>query len=213
MTESIAGNPLTDMRRRDRARDDAWIRAFLHAVPFGILATVEDGRPFLNSNLFVYDDDAHALYFHTARTGRTPTNLARPAPVTFTAGVMGRLLPADEALEFSVEYASVVVFGQGRLVGDDGEARRALQMLLDRYAPHLEPGRPPTPDGCSRVPGAPPRPAPAGPVAPPTLDRVTGDEPAPTPAPCWRTGTRRCPTRSGRCSPSAPTGAASRARA
>ena len=47
---------------------------------------------------------------------------------------------APEALEFSVEYAGVVVFGKGRVVEDQDEARTALQMLLDRYAPHLRPG-------------------------------------------------------------------------
>lgn len=136
----MTGREAAELRRRDRGRDDAWIRAFLTAAPFGVLATIADGRPFLNTNLFVYDDDARALYFHTARAGRTLDNLAEPGPVTFTAAVMGRLLPADEALEFSVEYASVVVFGQGRTVDDHAEAYRALQMLLDKYAPHLRPG-------------------------------------------------------------------------
>lgn len=144
----------TAMRRRDRAKDDGWIRAFLTAAPFGYLATVADGRPFLNSNLFVYDGAAHALYFHTARVGRTRSNLEEGAPVTFSAGSMGRLLPAPEALEFSVEYASVVVFGHGRVVTDDEEAYRALQLLLDKYAPHLRPGRdyrPSTPEELKRT--------------------------------------------------------------
>jgi hypothetical protein len=132
---------LVAVRRRDRAQDDDWIRAFLRAAPFGFLATVAEGRPFLNGNIFVYEEGAHALYFHTGRTGRTRSNLEAPSPVTFSAGVMGRLLPADEALEFSVEYASVVVFGQGRVVTDEDEAYRALQLLLDKYAPHLRPGR------------------------------------------------------------------------
>jgi hypothetical protein len=55
--------------------------------------------------------------------------------------VVGRLLPADEALEFSIEYASVVVQGRLRLVEDEHEATGALHALLDRYAPHLERGR------------------------------------------------------------------------
>ncbi len=54
---------------------------------------------------------------------------------------MGRLLPADEALEFSVEYAGVTVFGRGEVVADKAEAKAALQLLLDKYAPHLHPGR------------------------------------------------------------------------
>jgi len=44
-------------------------------------------------------------------------------------------------MEFSNEFASVVVFGQARLVEDEDEKRRALQALLDKYFPDLQPGR------------------------------------------------------------------------
>jgi len=54
---------------------------------------------------------------------------------------MGRLLPAPPALHFSVEYAGVVVFGRAHIIEDNAEAERALQQLLDKYAPHLRPGR------------------------------------------------------------------------
>lgn len=131
----------TDMRRKDRGRDDAWIGSYLQNAGFGFLATVHDGQPFLNSNIFVYDADRHAIYLHTARTGRTETNLSEPVQVAFSTAEMGRLLPADEALEFSVEFSGVVVFGTGQIVEDPEEAEAGLQMILDRYAPHLEPGR------------------------------------------------------------------------
>jgi hypothetical protein len=53
----------------------------------------------------------------------------------------GRLLPAEEALEFSIEYGGVVVFGNAFVVDDPDEAEGGLQLLLDKYAPHLRPGR------------------------------------------------------------------------
>ena len=68
----------TRMRRNDRAMDDGWIRAFLATAPVGVVATVDDGQPFLNSNLFVYDESRHAIYVHTARTGRTRGNNIKP---------------------------------------------------------------------------------------------------------------------------------------
>lgn len=132
------------VRRRDRAvEDDAWIRAALRDTPVGRLATVHDGRPFLNANLFVYDADRHAIYLHTARRGRTRDNVEHrnPAPACFEISEMGRVLPADVALEFSVEYAGVVVFGDITVVKDAAEAERALQALLDKLAGHLKPGR------------------------------------------------------------------------
>ena len=132
----------TQIRRRDRAvQDDAWIRAKLHRAPWGVLATTHQGQPFVNSNLFVFDEAAHAIYTHTAHEGRTRSNVEGDGRVCFTVGEMGRLLPADTALEFSVEYASVVVFGHATIVADEDEARHGLQLLLDKYAPHLQPGR------------------------------------------------------------------------
>lgn len=138
---------ITDARRSDRAIDDeTWIKAFLHQAAVGTLATVSDDQPFLNTNLFVYDEAAHCIYIHTARTGRTRTNIDAHEKVCFSVVEMGRLLPAAVALEFSVEYAGVTVFGRAHVVTDDVEAGKALQMLLDKYAPHLQAGenyRPP----------------------------------------------------------------------
>lgn len=116
------------------------MRDFMLQAPWGFLATVgDDGQPFLNSNLFVYDADRHCIYLHTHRTGRTRDNMDGGVKVAFSAAGMGRLLPAPEALEFSIEYAGVVAFGIGRVVEDVSEAKAALQAILDKYAPHLRP--------------------------------------------------------------------------
>lgn len=128
------------VRRRDRGKEDAWIRAALDNAPFGFLATVADGQPFINSNLYAYDPERHCIYIHTARLGRTRSNLEGAEPVCFSVASMGRLLPAPEALEFSVEYSGVVVFGRGIVLDDDDEKEHGLQLILDRYAPHLRPG-------------------------------------------------------------------------
>jgi len=142
--DQAGGSDPAEVRRRDRAKEEAWIVEALTRAPYGFLATVHDGRPFLNSNLYVYDAERHCIYMHTARLGRTRSNLdedSKGAPVCFSVAAMGRLLPADEALEFSVEYSGVVIFGTGHVVEADDEKEYGLQILLDRYAPHLRPGR------------------------------------------------------------------------
>jgi nitroimidazol reductase NimA-like FMN-containing flavoprotein (pyridoxamine 5'-phosphate oxidase superfamily) len=142
MSEPSAPASLAQVRRRDRAvTDEAWIGDLLRRAPFGTLATVRGGQPFVNMNIFVYDDAVRALYMHTAAAGRTRDNVAAEQRVCFGVSEMGRLLPAPTALNFSVEYAGVVVFGRARVVDDPAEAERALQKLLDKYAPHLRPGR------------------------------------------------------------------------
>lgn len=141
MPKDYASLPLNQVRRADRAVDDEqWIRALLHRAAYGALATVHDGQPFVNTNLFAYDETAHMLYTHTARVGRTRANLEHDDRVCFSVSEIGRMLPADEALEFSVEYAGVTVFGHGMVIEATDEARHGLQLLLDKYAPHLRPG-------------------------------------------------------------------------
>ena len=132
--------PINLPRRHDRAKDDAWIAAFLQRIPFGYLATENQGQPFLKPTLFVYSPPDHAIYFHGAVKGRLPQNLQANPRACFCAAEMGRLLPADTAMEFGVEYASVVAFGPVRVLTDPHEAERALQLLLDRYFPHMKPG-------------------------------------------------------------------------
>ena len=133
--------PIHQIRYSTRAvTDEAWIRALLQRASACSLATVHGGQPFINITLFVYDVAEHAIYMHSAQVGRTRTNVEQEERVCLGVYEMGRLLPANEALKFDVEYASVIVFGRASIVSDPEEARRALQMLLDKYCPHLRPG-------------------------------------------------------------------------
>lgn len=142
MPKNYANLPYNEVRRADRAVvDETWIKTLLHQAPIGVLATVHDGQPFINSNLFVYDEAAHVIFMHTAKLGRTQANIAEQERVCFSVMEMGRLLPAKEALEFSVEYKGVVVFGTAEMVEDTEQATYGLQLLLDKYAPHLQPER------------------------------------------------------------------------
>jgi hypothetical protein len=140
MPKDYLNQPFTEMRRKDRAKEDAWIGAFLRHAPVGVLATSHEGQPFINTRLFVYDDAAHAIYLHGAKVGHTPAIIAANDRVCFSASEMGRLLPANEAIESSVEFASVVVFGRARIVNDEAEARQALQLLMNKYFPQYQPG-------------------------------------------------------------------------
>jgi uncharacterized protein len=134
--------PLNRVRRQDRAvTDEAWIRAFLHRAPFGVLAVASEGQPYAVTRNFAYDERAHAIYTHGATHGRTYDNVQADGRVCFSVSEMGRLLPAGHAAGFGVEYAGVVVFGRISVVTDAAEAALGLQLLLDKYFPHLRPGR------------------------------------------------------------------------
>ena len=135
-----AQQSFNEIRRAERAKDDAWIRTFLHQAQFGSMATVHDGQPFIVTRNFVYDQSAHAIYLHGAAKGRTYENVQADKRVCFNVSEMGRLLPAKRAANFCVEYSGVVVFGRANIVTDIAEARRGMQLLLDKYFPNLQPG-------------------------------------------------------------------------
>ncbi|OBI12828.1 pyridoxamine 5'-phosphate oxidase family protein [Mycobacterium sp. E2497] len=80
------------------------------------------------------------LYLHGS-TGGGPLLAARAAPdglpVCVTVTLVDGLVLARSAMHHSVNFRSVVVLGDARVVDDEAEKRRALAGLLD----HLAPGR------------------------------------------------------------------------
>ena len=129
------------MRRHDREiKDQPEIKALLRDSRFGFIATVFENQPFIHANLFWYDEKNQRIYFHTALEGRARSNIEASPQICFSVAAMGRLLPAETAIEFSTEYASVTVFGSARIADDTAEQRHGLQGLLDKYFPQLQSG-------------------------------------------------------------------------
>ncbi len=140
----------TRPRRIDRAMpDDAHIESFLEQAPFGFLAMSVDDQPYLAPKLFWYDRNAQRIYFHSAKAGRTRDSILKNERVCFSAGELGRVLPADTACDVGVEYASVCIFGRARLVETSDEKVHGLQGLVgkfvsdqadDTFDPSIDPG-------------------------------------------------------------------------
>lgn len=128
-------------RRKDRTRGEEWIREFLHRGEACVMTTVRGGLPHSIPVNYAYDQGRGVIYIHKGKKGTTVDNLAEGGPVALTIFEMGRLLPAREASEFGVEYASVLVFGLGVVVQDREESARALTLLMEKYAPHLKVGK------------------------------------------------------------------------
>jgi uncharacterized protein len=134
------GDEVAAIRRRDRAvEDDTWIAQFLGRAPNCVVATVSGDRPFVNPNLFVFDVEARRFFFHTAGAGRTRNNIENNALVTVSVFDMGRLLPAEDILDYTVEYASVTIFGRAAIITDAALVRHTFLMQMAKYFPdHVE---------------------------------------------------------------------------
>ena len=134
-------HPTAYQRLPEYKRDDDWIRAFLRTAKVGHIASSRDGQPFLNPSTFWFDEDNHQIIFHSNVTGRVCSNLASNPKVCFEASELGKMLPSNVALEFSLQYRSVIVFGTARLVTDEVEARRVLYGLIQKYFPKMQSGK------------------------------------------------------------------------
>jgi len=132
----------TDMRRKDRAiTDDSWIKDFLYRAPFMTIAFVNNEQPFVYPISFVYSEPDNAIFFHGTPMGSLRQLVEKNPSVSLTIAEMGRLLPSETAMGFSVEFESVVVFGNCRAISDFEEGSRALHLMIDKYFPHLERGK------------------------------------------------------------------------
>jgi len=133
--------PNAFQRRSHLTKDDDWIRTFLREAKVGHIATSMDGQPFLNPTTFWLDEENHQIVFHSNVAGRVRSNIESNPKVSLEASELGRLLPSNVALEFSLQFRSVVVFGTARLVTDPAEARHLLYGLISKYFPKMTAGR------------------------------------------------------------------------
>lgn len=133
--------PIALQRRPHLSRDDEWIRAFLAQAPIGHVATFAEGQPFINPTTFWFDEASHRIIFHSNIAGRIRSNIEGNPKVCMEASELGKFLPSNVALEFSLQYRSVIVFGAARLLTDPAEARAALYGLIGKYFPEMTAGK------------------------------------------------------------------------
>ena len=134
-------SPTALQRLPESIREDEWIRAFLHAAKVGHIATAQDNQPFLNPSTFWFDEANHQIVFHSNVTGRTRSNIENNSRACFEACELGKMLPSNVALEFSLQFRSVILFGTVRVLTDRDEVRRVMYGLIQKYFPAMSAGR------------------------------------------------------------------------
>lgn len=132
-----------EIRYQGKAVDDpAWVPAFLADQETGVLGLIDDDTPHLVTQLFVYDAEAGAIFLHGAQGGRAYDLVAagEQPRATFTTSKKGRYIPADEPVNFTVEYSSVVASGTIGLLDGADEKRHVLEQFMAKFAPQLTAG-------------------------------------------------------------------------
>jgi len=135
-------SPTAFQRLPEYQRDDEWIRVFLREAKVGHIASArQNGQPFLTPTTFWFDEAKHRIIFHSNVAGRIRSNIESNSRICFEASELGKTLPSNVALEFSLQFRSVIVFGSARLVNDPEEARRVMYGLIHKYFPEMTAGR------------------------------------------------------------------------
>ena len=101
---------INKQRLAEYVQDNQWIIDFLKKTRIGHIATRWEKQPFITPSTFYFDEDRKEIIFHSNIVGRVRANIERHSKVCFEASEYGRFLPSNIALEFSMQYESVICF-------------------------------------------------------------------------------------------------------
>lgn len=119
---------LPERARHDRETIDAIIDAALIAH----VGTVRDGTPVVIPVLAARDGDW--LLIHGAHAAGT-IRRGRAQPVCVAMTLLDGLVLARSGFHHSLNYRSVVIFGEAETIVDETERARALEVIVERLVP------------------------------------------------------------------------------
>ena len=121
------------MRRRKQQLSEKQAIAALEACNSGVLSLIgDDGYPYGVPLSYVYSE-GH-IYFHCAKEGHKLDAIRACGKASFTVIAKDDVVPD----EFTTYYASVIAFGQVRIIEDGEEKLRLGRLLGLRYNPGNE---------------------------------------------------------------------------
>ncbi|MGA7703648.1 MAG: pyridoxamine 5'-phosphate oxidase family protein [Solirubrobacteraceae bacterium] len=140
-----APSPRTRVRRMparaDYERDT--IDAILDEALIAHVGFAVEGEPYVIPTLHARVGER--VYFHGSSAGRTVRALAGGAQMCLTVTLLDGLVLARSAVHHSVNYRSVVVFGQATAIEQPAEKMAAIEAFTERLVPgRWEEARPPT---------------------------------------------------------------------
>lgn len=110
--------------------------SILEKATSGVLAlSGDDGYPYAVPLSYVYEKSKSnygKIYFHCAVEGHKIDAVKNCGKASFCVVAQDDVVP----LEYSTRYKSVIAFGRVRIIEDDTEKRRTIEMLGKRYAPN-----------------------------------------------------------------------------
>jgi nitroimidazol reductase NimA-like FMN-containing flavoprotein (pyridoxamine 5'-phosphate oxidase superfamily) len=113
--------------------DRATIDAILDEALVAHLGFAVDGQPYVIPTLHARNGDE--VYLHGSAASRMVTMVGSGIPACLTVTLIDGLVLARSAFHHSMNYRSVVVLGQARMVEEPEEREAALEAFTERLVP------------------------------------------------------------------------------
>jgi len=121
------------MRRKEKEiTDRAVIESIVLRSSVCRLALSEDNRPYIVPLCFGYKDNT--LYFHSAREGKKLDILRKNTNVCFEFDIDHKIVEAEKACKWGMEYQSVIGYGNASVINDPESKRRAFNIIMQHYS-------------------------------------------------------------------------------
>jgi uncharacterized protein len=121
------------MRRADKEINDRnKIDAIIKKANCCRIALVDGSYPYIVPVNFAVNNNH--LYFHSAKKGKKIDILRKNNQVCFEMDIEGEIVKSQRACSWGVKYVSVIGFGQAFFIEDNSGKRKALDILMEKYA-------------------------------------------------------------------------------
>ena len=121
-------------RRHERGKyDEASIFKVLDAAIIAHIAYVIDGQPFVTPTAFWRE--GRTLYWHGSAASRMLRFQEEGVPACVAVTHLDGLVMARSGFHHSINYRSVMAFGQAKLLSEPTEEVRQLDLFIDRLYP------------------------------------------------------------------------------
>lgn len=119
-------------RRQDRLLPEPEAINLLKNGEYGYLSLVsEENKAYGIPISFVWNG-VESIYFHCAPEGRKLRILSENDDVSFCVVGKTKVIPN----QFTTEYQSIILSGKLKIVTEEKESMKALELLLDKYSPN-----------------------------------------------------------------------------
>jgi nitroimidazol reductase NimA-like FMN-containing flavoprotein (pyridoxamine 5'-phosphate oxidase superfamily) len=119
-----------EMRRKRQMLADDVTEAILRDATSGVLSVSgDDGYPYGVPISFAYAGGK--IYFHSAREGHKMDAIRKNEKVSFCIIAQDKIV----AERFTTYFRSVIATGKARIIHDEREKMRAIELIVDKYSP------------------------------------------------------------------------------